>query len=142
MERQHSSLGDDEARQATQAKRRRLVLSRALVANSLVAEWALDHMERVLDFRADAGFELLGLLEQTAPTAHGVKSPALAWLHRHVPVRFLRIFTLVHAAVAHIAEGVLLIAVQQRASLRRVVDVGRPGDHRLHKLRLGIHADV
>ena len=50
---------------------------------------------------------------------------AHARLHRHMPLRALRFFAFVHAPVPRIAESHRLLAVQQRAGLRHVVDVGR-----------------
>ena len=142
VERHQVPLGNDEVGQPEQAEQLRLVLGQPLVANLLVPEQVLDHMERVLDLRTDAGLELLGPLEQLRPLARRVQLASLARLHGHVPFRTLSFFSLVHAAVSRITESVNLIPVQQRAGLRHVVDVGRRGDHRVHQPRLGIHADV
>ena len=56
--------------QVAQGKQRhqlRRVLCQPFVANLGEAELALDHPERVLDLRANAGFELLGFVQQAAP---------------------------------------------------------------------------
>ena len=142
MQGQQLPLGDDKVGQAEQAEELRLVLRQPFVADLPVAKPVLDHMEWMLDLCSNARFELLGLLEQLRPLAPQVKLSALAGLHGHVPLRPLRFFSLVHAPVARIAEGDRLIAVKQCTGLSHVADVGRRADHRVHKTRMRIDANM
>lgn len=139
---QQRSLGDDQIGQREQAEQLRLVLRKALVANLLVTKQVLDHVKRVLDLGPDACLQLLGLLEQACPLACRLQLPALARLHRDMPLRAQGFFAFVHAPIPSIAEGHRLLAMQQRAGLRHIVDVGGRGDHRVHEARLCIHTNV
>ena len=87
MRGQQRPLGDDEIGQTEQAEQLRVVLRQALVADLLVTEQVLDHVERVLDLGANAGLQLLGLLEQLRPRAGRIQLSALARLHRDMPLR-------------------------------------------------------
>jgi len=82
MDRQQFSLGDDEVGQAEQAEQLRLVLVQALVARLPMTEQVLYDMEWMLDLRAHAGLELLGLLEQLRQPPREVLA-AFPRLHRH-----------------------------------------------------------
>ena len=73
----------------TQRKQRhqlRRVLGQPFVANLGETELALDNQQWVLNLRTDAGFKLLGFLQQAAPNKVLLQCPALAWAHGDMPV--------------------------------------------------------
>ena len=122
----------------------RRVLGQTPVAHLGVTELLLDHPERVLHLRPDAGLDLLdpldGLGQRSAPVQRG----SFARAHGNVPYHLQApgFGPPVHSLVASVSKGILLLPVQQSCSLSDVVDVGRRADDRMHQARLGIHADV
>mmetsp|Transcript_53128 Transcript_53128/g.124272 ORF Transcript_53128/g.124272 Transcript_53128/m.124272 type:complete len:381 (+) Transcript_53128:1249-2391(+) len=118
------------------------VLLQPPVAHFGEPELPLDHPERMLDLGPDAGLHLLHPLGNEVGLDEGVEQLALARAHGHMPGRPRRFGPLVHALVARIAEGRVLLAVQQLAGDVQVVDVGRCAHHRVHQAGCSIHADV
>src|SRR5664280_1453623 len=94
MQDQQWSLCNDEVSQAEQTVELCLVLRQPLVANLLVPEKVLDHVERMLDLCSNTGLELLGLLEQAEQLKASVRAKVehpfhvIKNLFRHKKVRY------------------------------------------------------
>ena len=71
--------------QRKQRHQLRRVLGQSLVANLGKTKLALDHPERVLYLGSNAGFELLGFVQQAALKGVLVQYPALAGAHGDMP---------------------------------------------------------
>jgi hypothetical protein len=112
MNGQQLLLGNHQVGQTEQAQQLRVVLGQPLVAGLLVPEQVLDDVKRVLYFGADAGLDLLDLL-QHLPQRAVAEQLAFARLHRNVPLRPLCFLAFMHAAIARIAKRIGLQPVQQ-----------------------------
>ena len=128
---------------AEQREQLRGVLGQAAVAGLAMPEEVLHNVEGVLDLGPQAGLDLLDPLQLFTPAMLGQRPP-LAGAHGHMPVdrHTEALLAFVHARVASVAEGILLVAVQQRLGLGHVGHMGRRADDRMHQPRLGIDADV
>ena len=91
--------------QGKQRHQLRRVLCQPFVANLGEAELALDHPERVLDLRANAGFELLGFVQQAAPRRVLIQCPAFARSHGDMPVNTRGFWPLDRALVTGIRKN-------------------------------------
>jgi hypothetical protein len=117
-----------------QRKKLRGVFRQAAVARFAMTEQVLHDMERMLDFRAHAG---LDLLEFFLHAAQLVRRQRLAFraLHRDMPSHRLAFILrpLFDALVAGVAKRGDLIAMQQRVRLRDVGDVPCGADQRVQQ---------
>ena len=91
--------------QREQRHQLRRVFCQPFVANLGEAELALDHPERVLDLRANAGFELLGFVLQAAPMRVLIQCPAFARSHGDMPVNTRGFWPLDRALVTGIRKN-------------------------------------
>ena len=91
------------------------VLGQAAITRFSMTEQILDDMERMLDFRPDAGLQMLQLFRQASQFIVGQRL-AFEALHGHVPChRLADVFgPFFHALIAGVAERGGLVAVQQR----------------------------
>lgn len=110
------------------------VFRQASITHSSMTKPVLDDMGRMLDFRPDAGLQMLELFPHASQFIVGQRL-AFGALHGHMPRhRFADIFKpLFHALVAG-------VAVRQR--MRRVGDISVRADDGVHQARSGIDADV
>jgi hypothetical protein len=132
-----------QARQREQRDQLRGVLGQAPIGHLGVAELALDHLRRMLDFGTHPGLELFGLIEQGAPTsARLAQSAAFARAHGHLPLHVGRLKSFVSAFVDRIGKHYRLLAMQQVVALRDVVDVGGRANDAVHHTRVDVHANV
>lgn len=106
-------------------------------------ELPLQHSEPVFDLGAHTDLHLLDAPgDEVQPDERVTLAPQLG-SHRHVPRRPRFLKPLVQAlVVASITEGDIFLAVQQRAGLPHMVDVGGRAHHAVHEARVEIHADV
>ena len=110
----------------------RRVFSQPFVANLGETELALDYPERVLDLRSNAGFELIGFVQQAAPRRVLIQRPALAGAHGDMPVNTRGFWPLDRAFVTGIRKHHDFLAMQQAMALRNIVDIGCGADDGVH----------
>jgi len=67
------------------------------------------HPERMLDLGSNAGLHLLHAFGQELRLDERIEQPALARTHHHMPGRPCGLRALVHALVARITEGRVLL---------------------------------
>jgi len=128
--------------QRKQRHQLRRVLGLPFVADLGETELALDHAKRVLDLRANAGFDLLGFVQQAAPGRLIVQRPSLAWTHGDMPANTRSFWPLDCPKVAGIRKDHRFFTVQQAMTLRDIVDIGRCADDGVHQARVGIDTDM
>ena len=129
---------------AQRKKRHQLfrVLGQPFVADLGETELALDDAKQVLDLRANAGFELLGNVEQAAPRRVLTQCPAFARSHGDMPVHVRGFWPLDRALVTGIGKRDRFFTVQQAMALLDIVDIGRCADDGVHQARVCVHADM
>jgi hypothetical protein len=128
--------------QRKQRHQLRRILGRPFVADLGETELALDHAKRVLDLRANAGFDLLGFVQQAAPRRLLVKRPLLAWTHGGMPVNARGVRPLDCPRVAGIRKDHPFFTLQQAMTLRDIVDICRCADDGVQQVRIGIDTDM
>jgi len=128
--------------QRKQRHQLRRILGQPFVADLGETELALDHAKRVLDLRANAGFDLLGFVQQAAPRRLLVQRPSLAWTHGDMPFNTRSFWPLDCPKVAGIRKDHRFFAVQQAMALSDIVDIGRCADDGVHQARISIDTDM
>lgn len=143
VKREQGSLGDQQVRETEQREELRGVLGEAVITHLLQSENVLDDAKRMLNLGSDARVGLLdlfidpanlGLRQQLAFAGAQGDVP----LHRAGPI----LFALLDALVTRVAEGQLLLTLQERMRLRHIGDVRRRRDDTMRNARVGINADM
>ena len=108
-----------------------------------MTEQVLDDMKRMLDFRTNAGLQMLQLFSQATQFVLGQRL-AFGTLHGHMSRhRFANVFgPLFHALVAGVAERDGLATVQQNMRLSHIGDIASRADDGMHQAKRGVHADM
>ena len=130
-------------REAEQREQLRGVLRQAAKARFAMTEKVLHHMERMLDFRPNAGLQVLQLFGHAAELVVGQRL-AFGAHHRDMPgPAFPKIFfTFFDALVACVIHCRNFIAMQQRVGLRNIRHIAGRADQGVHEARRRVHADV
>lgn len=136
------SSGHPHIAQRKQRYQLRRILCQPFVANLGEAKLTLDHSERVLNLRANAGFELLGFVQQAAPRQVLIQRPAFAGARGDMPVNTGGFRPLDRALVTDIRKHHSFFTVQQSVTLRDIVDIGRSADDGVHQAKVCIDADM
>lgn len=143
MKRHQSPPGDQQIRHGKERAQLRGVLEQTAVPNLLESEPVLDNVKRALDLRTNAGLQLLELFGDAALSVVRQRA-ALARAQCHVPPSgdVLLPVALLHASIACVTEGDLLLAVQQFVRLGHIGRIRRRRHQRMRQPRVGVHADV
>jgi hypothetical protein len=128
--------------QRKQRHQLRRVFGQPFVANLGETELALDHPEWMLDLRANAGFELLGFVQQAAPRRVLVQCPAFARAHGDMPFNTSGFWPLDRALITGIRKHHNFLAMQQVMALRDIVDIGRSPNDGVNQARVSINTDM
>ena len=118
------------------------VFHQTAIANFRETELTLDDPKWMLDLGANAGLEVLYLVEHGAQFGVCVQQLSLARAHGDMPLDSRGFRTPGGALVAGVGEHVDFLSMQQCVTLGDVIDVGRCPDDGVHQAGVRIHTNV